>query len=186
MVLVGKVNKEIVAAPQPPRPARGGPVRRRRLAVSRRAPRRARRRGHRLRRAHRARQRRRAAAHRPRLHPRDRLRRRRPRGALLQHQRRRGRRRGGRRAGRLQGGVPHRRPPAGWPTPRTPPASIGQATTEQVRDALPGLEGGMRPKLAGLPGGDPREVSARRTSSTGGSRTRCCWSCSPTRASARR
>ena len=36
MVLVGKVNKEIVLRLQPPRPARGGPLRRRRLAVPRR------------------------------------------------------------------------------------------------------------------------------------------------------
>ena len=40
MVLVGKVNKEIVLRLEPPRPAGGRPVRRRRLAVPRRAPRR--------------------------------------------------------------------------------------------------------------------------------------------------
>ena len=39
MVLVGKVNKEIVLRLQPPRPARGRALRRRRLAVPRRAPR---------------------------------------------------------------------------------------------------------------------------------------------------
>ena len=45
---------------------------------------------------------------------------------------------------------------AGWlADPEDPASLIGQATAEQVRDALPGLEGGMRPKLAGLPGGDP-------------------------------
>ena len=37
MVLVGKENKDIVAAPEPPRPAGGRPVRRRRPAVHRRA-----------------------------------------------------------------------------------------------------------------------------------------------------
>ena len=51
MVLVGKVNKEIVLRLQPPRAAGGWPLRRRRLAVPRRAARRARRAGHRLRRA---------------------------------------------------------------------------------------------------------------------------------------
>ena len=37
---------------------------------------------------------------------------------------------------------------AGWlADPEDPASLIGQATAEQVRDALPGLEGGMRPKL---------------------------------------
>ena len=37
---------------------------------------------------------------------------------------------------------------AGWLGEPTDPASlIGQATAEQVKDALPGLQGGMRPKL---------------------------------------
>ena len=97
------------AAPEPPRPAGRRPVRRRRLALPRRPPGGARRRGHRLRGPHRARERRRDRARRERLHPRDRLRRRRPRGTLLQRQRGRGRGRGGGRDRRLQDGVPHRR-----------------------------------------------------------------------------
>ena len=37
---------------------------------------------------------------------------------------------------------------AGWlADPEDPASLVGQATAEQVRDALPGLEGGMRPKL---------------------------------------
>ena len=80
MVLVGKVNKEIVLRlSRHGQPAVGlcgddGSL----FRVARRAA--PGRRGHRLRRAHRARQRRRDRARRKRLHPRDRLRRRRPRG----------------------------------------------------------------------------------------------------------
>ncbi len=54
--------------------------------------------------------------------PVDRLRGRRPRGPLLQRQRRRGRGRHRRRPRRLQGHLPDRRGRAGWPTPRTPTA----------------------------------------------------------------
>ena len=148
MVLMGKVNKEIVLRLQPPRAARRRPVRRRRLAVPRRPPQRARRRGHRLRRLDRARQRRRDRARRERLHPRDRLGRRRPRGQLLQHQRRRGRRRRRRRARRVQGRSSSPTCPAGWPTPRIAPAGSRAPARSDVREALPTLAGGMRPKLA--------------------------------------
>ena len=56
----------------------------------------------------------------------------------------------------------------GWLRDPADPASlIGQATAEQVAAALPSLEGGMRPKLAGLRRRDPRRASAPRTSSTG-------------------
>ena len=69
------------AAPRPPRPAGGRPVRRRRAAAARRAPDGAVGRGHRLRRADHARQRRRHRPHRAGLHPGHRLRRRRRGGA---------------------------------------------------------------------------------------------------------
>ncbi len=70
MVLVGKVNKEIVLRLNRHGQPAVGPVRRRRLALPRRSAGGARRRGHRLRRTHRARQRRRDRAHRERLHTR--------------------------------------------------------------------------------------------------------------------
>ena len=97
------------AAHQPPRPAGGRPVRRRRPAVHGGQAAGGGRHRHRLRRPDRARRRRRAAAHRRGLHPGGGLGRRRPRGQLLQRQR--GRRRGGRRrgAGRVQGDLPDRR-----------------------------------------------------------------------------
>ena len=57
----------------------------------------------------RARERRRDRAHRERLHTGDRVGRRGPRGTLIQRQRRRGGRRGGGRDRRLQDGVPDRR-----------------------------------------------------------------------------
>ena len=96
-------------AAEPPRPARGRPVRRRRQPLPRRPSERAGRRGHRLRRAHRARRGRPPAPHRAGLHPGDRVGRRRPRGQLVQRQRRRCGQRGGARARRVQGPVPHRR-----------------------------------------------------------------------------
>ena len=58
---------------------------------------------------------------------------------------------------------------------------IGQATTEQVLDALEGLDGWYAPEAAGVRSTRSAPASPRRTSSTGGSRTRFCWSCSPTR-----
>src|ERR1700681_1770636 len=91
MVLVGKVNKEIVLRiGRHGQPAVGlcgddGSLFR---VVRRAGPGGG---GHRLRRADRARECRCDRARRERLHPRDRLRRRRPRRALLQRQRRRGR-----------------------------------------------------------------------------------------------
>ena len=74
----------------------------------------------RLRRRDRAGRRRRAQPHRRRLHPGDRLRRPRPRGPVLQRQRRRGRRQGRRRAARPQGDLPHRRRGLAAPTPAIP------------------------------------------------------------------
>ena len=120
-------------APEPPRPARGRPLRRRRAAVPGRPPGRAGRRGHRLRRPDRARQRRRARAHRLGLHPGDRVGRRRPRGQLLQRQRRRGRRRGRPRAAGLQGHVPHRRRGLAA-RPRRPVSVISEAGADEVTD----------------------------------------------------
>ena len=98
MVLVGKVNKDIVLRlNRHGQPAVGlcgddGLL----FRVSRQAG--PRRRGRRLRGPDRPRRRRRAQPHRPGLHPGGRLDRRRPRGRLLQRQRRRGGRRGGARA----------------------------------------------------------------------------------------
>ena len=74
----------------------------------------------------------------------------------------------------------------GWlADPNDPASLIAQATAEQVRDALPGLEGGMAPKLQGA-WRRSRGASARPTSSTGANPTRCCWSFSPMQESARR
>ena len=98
------------AAPQPPRAAGGRAVRRRRAAVPRRAPGRAR--AARTSASSGAIERVDDGRDPPRragLHPGHRVGRRRPRGQLVQHQRRRGGRRGRARAGRLQGDVPDRR-----------------------------------------------------------------------------
>ena len=76
---------------------------------------------------------------------------------------------------------------AGCATPPTRRASvISEAGADEVEAALPAIAGGMRPKLAGLRRRDPRRRDASRTSSTGACRTRSCSSSSPTPASARR
>ena len=87
-------------------------------------------------------------ARRPGLHPGGGQRRRRPRGQLLQHQRRRGRRRRGPRARRLQDHVPDRRGrlaarPAG-PGQRR----LGGRAPTRSRRRCGSVAGGMRPKLA--------------------------------------
>ena len=185
MVLVGKVNKEIVLRlGRHGQPAVGlcgddGSL----FRIARRAaPGRS---GHRLRRLGRARQRRRAPPRRARLHPRDRLGRLRPRGQLLQRQRRRGRWRGRGRARRLQGRVPHRcrrlaRRPAGPRQPDRP----GQRRARSTR-------GWTACRVACAPSSPPAwrrstAASTPLTSSTGASLIRCCSSCSPTQASAPR
>ena len=94
MVLLGKINSDIVLRLNRHGQPAVGLSRRGRRTVRGRAGRQ--RRGGRLRRRDRARRRRRPQPHRRRLHPGDRLGRRRPRGQLLQRQRRRGRRQGGR------------------------------------------------------------------------------------------
>ena len=98
---------------------------------------------------------------RARLHPGDRLGRRRPRGRLLQRQRRRGRRRRRRRARRLQDRLPHRRPrlarrPAGPRQPDRP----GHRRAGRTR-LCPSSQGGMRPKLAACRRGDRRRRQLR-------------------------
>ena len=90
------------------------------------------------------------------------------RGQLLQRQRRRGRRRGRAGAGRLQGHLPHRRRRLAA-RPRRPGSVVSEAGADEVEAALRGIAGGMRPKLAGLPGRDPRRRAAPRTSSTAAS-----------------
>ena len=149
MVLVGKVNKDIVLLTRPPRPAGGRAVRRRRAAVPRRAPGGTERPGHRLRRADRTRRRRTCSPTWPRTTSRSW-----PASAPTERAtpttstptRRRGpwpralgaykldvpdrRRRLAARSGRSR-----RR----W-SPRRPPT--------EVRELLPASSGGMRPKLA--------------------------------------
>ena len=113
-------------------------------------------------------------------------RRRRPRGQLLQHQRRRGRRRGGPGARRLQGHVPHRRRRLAARSRPIPTASISEVERRRA-SRRPG-RGRRRhaPQARGLPGGDRTAASPTPTSSTAACRTRCCSSCSPTPARARR
>ena len=135
----------------------------------------------------RARRRRRARATSPqRLHPGHRLGRRRPRGPLLQHQRRRGGGRGRARAGRLQGHVPHRRRAAGCATRPTPSRSSRERDAPTRSRPRCRRSPAACAQAAGLRGRDPRRRRPTRTSSTAACRTRCCSSCSPTPASARR
>ena len=109
MVLIGKVNKDIVLRLGRHGQPAVGLSRRRWPAVPRGAPDRAGRAGHRLRRADRARGRRCDQPHRRRLHSGRGLGGGRSRRRLPQRQRRRGRRRRGRRPGCLQADVPDRR-----------------------------------------------------------------------------
>jgi acetylglutamate kinase len=82
----------------------------------------------------------------PGLHPRHRVRGRRPRRALLQRQRRRGRGRRRRGAARLQGHVPHGR--RGLAARRGDPGTlVSEASADDVESALGSVSGGMRPKL---------------------------------------
>ena len=101
----------------------------------------------RLRRRGRARRRGRPQPHRRGLHPGDRLGRHRPRGQLLQRQRRHRRRQGRRGAARPQGDLPHRhRRVAG--RPRRARARWSRApAVDEVANALGEVGGGMRPKL---------------------------------------
>ena len=148
MVLVGKVNKDIVLRlnrhGQPAVGLCGDDG----LALPRQPPGRARRGGHRLRGQDRARRRRRAQPHRAGLHPGRRVDGRRPRGQLLQRQRRRGGRRGRPRARRLQGHLPDRRRRLAA-RPRRPRArsSPRPAPTRSRRRCSTTSRGGMRPKL---------------------------------------
>ena len=94
-----------------------------------------------------------------RLHPRDRLRRRRPRRALLQRQRRRGRRRGRRRARRLQDRLPHRRPRLAA-RPRRPRLADRPGHTAEIRCRARLAAGRHAPQAAGLRRRDRRRRSA--------------------------
>ena len=137
-----------------------------------------------VRRRHRAGRRRRAQPHRRGLHPGRRLGRDRPRGQLLQRQRRHRRRQGRGGAARLQGDLPHRHRRLARRSGR-PGSLVSRATRRRGRRRRSiGSSGGMRPKLGAcveaIRGGVPRP-----TSSTASSRTRCSWSCSRTRESER-
>ena len=107
-------------------------------------------------------------------------------GQLLQRQRRRGRRRGRGRARRVQGHLPHRRPRLAAPTRPIPTSLIGQASAEQVRAALATLRGRHAPQAPGVRGGDRGRRRRRAHHRRARRRTRCCSSCSPTPASAPR
>ena len=73
----------------------------------------------------------------------------------------------------------------GWRAdPDDPAAASREATAAEVRERLPTVSGGMRPKLEACAARARARRGATRTSSTAASRTRCCSSCSPTRASA--
>ena len=186
MVLVGKVNKDIVLRlnrhGQPAVGLCGDDGSLFRVARQTRAGRR----GHRLRRPDRAGRRRRPAAHRAGLHPGRRLGRRRPRGQLLQRQRRRGRR-----APSPARCAPTRScssptSPAGCAIRPTPSRSSPRRTPTRSTEALAGHRRRHAPEAAGLPRRDPRRRDATRTSSTAASRTPCSWSCSRTPAWERR
>ena len=130
---------------------------------------------------HRARGPGRAQSHRRGLHPCGGVGGRRRRRPLLQRERRR--RRGSRGGGarRLQGGVPHRR---GGLARRSGGSRhpISEANADEVRRAA--ARGGRRDATRSSRPASTRSTPgwATPTSSTGASRTRCCSSCSPTRA----
>ena len=137
MVLVGKVNKDIVLRLEPPRAAGGRAVRRRRAAVPRQPPGRPGRRGHRLRRAGSSA----STSTCSTTSPQDYI----PviasvgadrEGNSLQRQRRRGGRRGRARAGRLQGDLPHRRRGLAARPRRPRLASSREAGADEVEAAL--------------------------------------------------
>ena len=182
MVLLGKINSDIVQ-----RLNRAGSARGRALGRGRHPVRdQARRRGRegRLRRRDRAGRRRRPQPHRLRLHPGDRLRRHRPRRQLLQRQRRRGRRRGRGGPARLQGDLPDRRRGLARAMPTTRLADLAGQRRRGRRRA-------RRPSTAACGRSSPpasrrsRAASAPLTSSTAAARTACCSSSSPMPASAR-
>ena len=147
MVLVGKVNKDIVMRlnrhGQPAVGLSGDDGQLFRVVDDGGAGGR----GHRPGGADRARRRDRHPPHRRGLHPGDRVGRRRPRGALAQHQRRRGGGRGGAGHRRLQGHVPHgRRGLAARPGR----PGVGDLRVRGGRGrggARTAVGGGMRPKL---------------------------------------
>ena len=120
------------------------------------------------------------------LHPGRRVGRRRPRRRRLQHQRRRGGRRGRAGARRLQGDVPDRR--------RGLAARPGRPVSGRLRGlrrrgrggAARRSSGGMRPKLQACLDAIHGGVTFAHIVDGRDRRTRCCWSCSPTPASARR
>ena len=174
------------AADQPPRPAGGRALRRRRAAVPRRPPGGSERPGHRLRRPDRARRRRRADPRRPGLHPGRRERRRRPRGSLVQHQRRRGGGRGRACARRPQADVPDRRRRAGCGIRRIRQSLVSAATADEVAGGAPERSAAGCARSSRRASTRSTAASPPRTSSTVASRTRCCSSCSPTPARARR
>ena len=147
MVLVGKVNKDIVSRinrhGQPAVGLSGDDGQLFRVSTMAGPGRR----GHRLRGQDRARRHRRHQPHRRGLHPGHRVGRRRPRGPLAQRQRRRGGGRDRPRAGRLQGDVPDGRRRAGCAIPPTRTASSPSAARTRSRPRCETMQGGMRPKL---------------------------------------
>ena len=76
---------------------------------------------------------------------------------------------------------------AGWLADPADPASlIGQASAEQVRARAGRARRRHAPEARGVRGGDRRRRQRRAHPRRARSRTRCCSSCSPTPASARR
>ena len=102
---------------------------------------------------------------------------RRRRGA--QPQRRHRGRRAGRRARRREAGRAHRRGGPLRATGRTRRRCCREIDRRRAGGAAAGLEAGMVPEDGGLPARGPRRGRPRRTSSTAGCRTRCCWRSSP-------
>ena len=187
MVLVGKVNKDIVLRLNRHGQPAVGPLRRRRAAVPRRAPAGAERRGHRLRRAHRARRRRRAQPHRRRTTSRS-SRRSAPTARATPTTSTPTRRPAPwpRALRRLQGDVPHRRRGLAARPRRPRHRVISEASADEVEAALGGVARRDAPQAAGVRATRSTAAWRSRTSSTAACRTRCCSSCSPTPASARR
>ena len=193
MVLIGKLNKDIVLRLNRHGQSAVGPVRGRRVPVPGREAagvrsRRASELDLGLRRLDPPRRRERAEPHRGGLHPGGRIGGRGRRGALVQRERGRGGRRGGRGARRLQGHLPDRRRGlARRPgRPGEPRVGDGRRRRSGARSGANDVGGGMLPEAAGVRGRGRGGGRAPRTSWTGASRTRCCWSCSRMRASGRR